>query len=383
MNSMKSHEESVDYFAPMDQTFAIAQPTPAPCDLPVFRSRLAATIPTAHETFAMTLTQLRYLVAIADSGLNITLAAERVHATQPGLSKQLRQLEDELGFQLFVRKGKSLDAVSHGGKQVLERARTILVEAANIRSIAADLRNEAHGELRIATTHTQARFALPAAIGALSQRYPQVSVHLQPGRDSEVLAQLELGRVDLAVISTAGAPPDAGISLPAYHWNRIVLAPRAHPLAASGQAITLDALAKLPLVSYESSLSADSSLRRAFDACDLQPQMAMTAGDADLIKTYVRAGLGIGVLAEMAMLASDTDLAVLPAEHLFPRCTTWIVLRRETVLREYTLEFITQFAPHLDRSDVARALSGDKAAGEWSAVPHWRERPLVALSNAA
>ena len=139
----------------------------------------------------MTLVQLRYLIAIADSGLNITLAAARVHATQPGLSKQLRQLEDELGFQLFVRKGKSLDAITHAGEQVIERARAILTEAANIRAIAADLRNEAYGELRIATTHTQARFALPPAIAALSNLYPQVSVHLQPTRDADVL---EIGR---------------------------------------------------------------------------------------------------------------------------------------------------------------------------------------------
>ncbi|WEN13541.1 LysR substrate-binding domain-containing protein [Rhodanobacter sp. AS-Z3] len=331
----------------------------------------------------MTLTQLRYLIAIADSGLNITLAAERVHATQPGLSKQLRQLEDELGFQLFVRKGKSLDTVTHAGQQVLERARIILAEAANIRSIAANLRNEAHGELRIATTHTQARFALPAAISALNQSYPQVSVHLQPGRDSEVLAQLEAGRVDLAVISTAGAPPDVGIALPAYHWHRAILAPRGHPLVARGQGRTLDALAKLPLVSYESSLKADSSLRRAFEARNLKPQIAMTAGDADLIKTYVRAGLGIGVLAEMAILPGDTDLATLPADHLFPQCTTWIVLRRESVLREYMLEFITQFAPHLDRRDVVRTLAGDAAAGKWTGVPHWRESPFAALSDAA
>jgi DNA-binding transcriptional LysR family regulator len=344
----------------------------------VFRPRPDPAIPTAHETIAMTLIQLRYLIAIADSGLNITLAAERVHATQPGLSKQLRQLEDELGFQLFVRKGKSLDAVTHAGRHVLERARTILAEAANIRSIAANLRNEARGELRIATTHTQARFALPAAIGALSQSYPQVSVHLQPGRDGEVLAQLEAGRVDLAVISSAGAPPSIGIALPAYRWQRVIVTPQGHPLAAKGQPPSLDELATLPLVSYDSSLKADSSLRRAFEAAGLRPQIAMTAGDADLIKTYVRAGLGIGVLAEMAMLDGDTDLQTLAADHLFPQCTTWIVLRRESVLREYVLEFIAQFAPHLGRRDVVRALAADTAPVEWSAVPHWRERPVAA-----
>lgn len=331
----------------------------------------------------MTLVQLRYLVAIADSRLNITLAAERVHATQPGLSKQLRQLEDELGFQLFVRKGKSLDTVTHAGRQVLERARTILAEAANIRAIAANLRNEAHGELRIATTHTQARFALPAAIGALSQSYPQVSVHLQPGRDGEVLAQLEAGRVDLAVISTAGAPPGVGIALPAYRWHRVIVTPQGHPLGSSGQPPSLDELATLPLVSYDSSLKADSSLRRAFEAVDLHPQIAMTAGDADLIKTYVRTGLGIGVLAEMAMLDSDTDLDTLSADHLFPQCTTWIVLRREGVVREYVLEFIRRFAPHLDRRDVMRALTGDAPATEWPMVPHWRGRQIVSLGDAA
>ncbi|MEO9215698.1 MAG: LysR substrate-binding domain-containing protein, partial [Rhodanobacter sp.] len=209
------------------------------------------------------------------------------------------------------------------------------------------------------------------------------SVHLQPSRDTEVLAQLEAGRVDLAVISSAGAPPNIGIALPAYRWHRVIVAPQGHPLTSDGQPPSLDQLAALPLVSYESSLKADSSLRRAFEAAGLRPQIAMTASDADLIKTYVRAGLGIGVLAEMAMLDSDTDLDTLPTDHLFPQCTTWIVLRRESVLREYVLEFITQFAPHLDRRDVVRALATDTAQAEWSAVPHWRERQVAALSDAA
>lgn len=330
----------------------------------------------------MTLVQLRYLVAIADSGLNITLAAERVHATQPGLSKQLKQLEDELGFRLFVRKGKSLDAVTHAGRQVLDRARAILAEAANIRSIAANLRNDAHGELRIATTHTQARFALPASIATLNQAYPQVSVHLQPGQDADVLAQLEAGRVDMAVISTAGAPPSIGIALPAYRWHRVVVAPGDHALARRSLPPTLAELAALPLISYDSSVKPESSLRRAFEAVGLEPQIAMTAGDADLIMTYVRAGLGIGVLAEMAMLSTDADLRVLPAEHLFPQCTTWIVLRRETVLREFVLAFIGQFAPHLDRRDVMRVLAADAPPANWPEAPHWRERP-VALPDAA
>lgn len=331
----------------------------------------------------MTLTQLRYLIAIADAGLNITLAAERVHATQPGLSKQLKQLEDELGFQLFMRRGKSLDTVTPAGQQVLERARVILAEAANIRSIAANLRHDASGELRIATTHTQARFALPAAIAALNLSYPQVRVQLQPVRDAEVLAQLESGHVDLAVISTAGTAPVAGIALPAYHWSRVILAPRNHPLASSAGPPTLMDLAALPLVSYESSLRADSSLQRAFAALGIVPQIVMTAGDADLIKTYVRAGLGIGILAEMAMQPSDmADLKALRADHLLPPCTTWIVLRREGVLREFVLEFIGQFAPHLDRREVVRALA-DAPHDPWPAAPHWRERAAALVSATA
>ncbi len=327
----------------------------------------------------MTLTQLRYLVAIADAGLNITLAAERVHATQPGLSKLLKQLEDELGFQLFHRKGRSLDSITHAGSHVLERARTILAEATNIRSIAANLRNESHGTLRVATTHTQARFALPGAVAALSRQYPQVSVHLLPSTDGDVIGLLEGGHVDLAIVSTSGtAPPGNGIALPAYRWNRIVVVPDSHALAHLERPPTLDELAAHPLVSYDSSLKPTSSLARAFHAANLHPQIAMTASDADLIKTYVRAGLGIGVLAEMAAAPGDADLRVLSADHLFAPCTTWIVLRKESVLREYALEFIGLFAPHLERRTVSRVLAGGGGATHWPAVPHWRDRVVEA-----
>ncbi len=323
----------------------------------------------------MTLIQLRYLVAIADASLNITLASQHVHATQPGLSKQLKKLEEELGFQLFVRKGKSLVSITHAGQQVMARARRILDEAANIRSIAANLRNEDQGELRIATTHTQARFALPEAISALNMQYPLVSVHLQPSGDSDVLAQLESGWADLAVVSTAGAPPPLGIALPAYRWNRVVLVPHKHPLTERNHDLTLQNLAKLPLVSYESSMKPESSLRHAFEAAGLSLQMAMTTGDADLIKIYVRAGLGIGILAEMAILPSDADLHALSADHLLPQCTTWIVLRRETVVREYVLDFIHALAPHLDRHTVIQALA-DPTPRSWPDTPHWRDRAI-------
>jgi len=321
----------------------------------------------------MTLTQLRYVVAIADSGLNITLAADRVHATQPGLSKQLKQLEDELGFQLFARKGRSLDAVTPQGAQVIERARTILAEAANIRAIAANLRSDDHGELSIATTHTQARFVLPPAVGALKRRYPQVSVHLKPHGDAQVMELLERGQVDLAIVSTAGAPPSDGLAVPLFRWQRAVIAPREHALAALGRIPRLADIARYPLVSYESSLRTDSSLRHAFTAAGLIPNFACTARDADLIKTYVRAGLGIGVLAQMAMTREDeADLRVFEADGLFPECTTWLVLRRDRVLRDYAIALVELVAPQIDGRTLRQVLAGN-AEPAWPAAPSWQE----------
>ncbi|HWI24557.1 MAG TPA: LysR family transcriptional regulator [Lysobacter sp.] len=319
----------------------------------------------------MTLTQLRYLVAIADSGLNITQAAERVHATQPGLSKQLKQLEDELGVLLFARKGRSLEAVTAAGSQVLTYARRVLAEAANIRSYAANQRSEAQGRLVIATTHTQARFVLPSAVAQVKRAYPQVSVHLQPTADDEVLDTLARGEADFALISTAGEVPAGGIAVPLFRWERKVLVPRSHPLAAGAAAPTLAQLAAHPLVSYESSNRHDSSLRRAFAAAGFTPQIAMTARDADLIKTYVRAGLGVGLLAEMALGAADEgDLRALPAPDAVPSCIAWAVLPRERVLREYALELLLAVAPQLDRRDLRRVVEGNQEPA-WPAPPTW------------
>jgi DNA-binding transcriptional LysR family regulator len=320
----------------------------------------------------MTLTQLRYFIAIADSGLNITTAADRVHATQPGVSKQLKQLEDELGFQLFSRKGKSLHAITPSGRQVLERARVIISEAANIRSIAADLRGEEAGDLAIATTHTQARFVLPGAIAALKQRYPDIGVHLKALGDAHVMEVFERGEADLAIVSTTDAPPDGGLAVPLFTWQRAIIAPRGHALASLQRPVTLADLARHPLVSYESSLRPESSLRQVFAAAALTPTFACTSRDADLIKTYVRAGLGVGILAEMALLAEDArDLQVLPAEELLPRCTTWLVLRRDRVPRSYALALVELIAPQLDRRDLHRALAGE-VPEHWPEAPRWQ-----------
>ena len=319
----------------------------------------------------MTLTQLRYLVAIADSGFNITQAAEKVHATQPGLSKQLKQLEDELGFQLFLRKGRSLEGVAPAGVKVIEHARRILAEAANIRSYAANERGEYSGRLLLATTHTQARYVLPRVIAELTRRYPKVSVDLFAAGDAEVLDKL--GEADFGLISTAGsAPPTSGMAVPLFRWQRVLLVQKTHPLASLGRPPSLAELARHPLISYESSTLPESSLQRAFAAIGVAPSIAMTARDANLIKTYVRTGMGAGLLAEMAVGArEDDDLRVIGAPPELPECITWAVVPRGRVLREYALALLHGLAPQIDPRDLRRILEGNLAP-DWPVPPRWQ-----------
>jgi LysR family transcriptional regulator, cys regulon transcriptional activator len=324
----------------------------------------------------MTLNQLRYLVAIADAGLNITLAAERVHATQPGLSRQIKQLEDELGFLLFTRKGRSLTMLTQAGEQVLAHARQMLDEAANIRALAANQRGERRGRLTLTTTHTQAHYVLPAAIAATRREFPAVSIRLQPSDESEILARLAHDGDVLAVISTSGAIPDAGVAVPLFRWKRKVLVQARHPFGKRRKAPSLRELSALPLVSYESSRKPESSLRRTFDAAALPLQLAMTAHDADLIKTYVRAGLGVGILAEMAVSPDDTDLRVLSTPDALPECITWAVLPRGRLLRDFTLRLLRELAPQIDPVDLRRAVAGN-AEPAWPEPPVWRRTPSV------
>lgn len=331
----------------------------------------------------MTLTQLRYIVAIVDAGLNITLAAERVHATQPGISRQLRQLEDELGFQMFVRKGKSLESITVAGAQVIDRARIILSEAANIRVLAANFRSENDGELVIVSTHTQARFVLPSAIAEIKRRYADVGIRLEPHGDTELMDLLGKGAADLAIVSTASAPPNAELAIPLFCWDRQILLTRDHPLAKLGRVPRIEELAEHALVSYESSLGAASSLRRAFVDAGCNLNLAVTARDADLIKTYVRSGLGVGVLAEMALSEEDhAEFHVFSTRDLLPTCTSWVVLQRDRVQRNYALDLIIALAPHIDRRDLVRVVQG-AAIADWPAPPHWNESGKRLLSARA
>jgi LysR family transcriptional regulator, cys regulon transcriptional activator len=302
----------------------------------------------------MKLHQLRYLAAVAQSGLNITAAAHKLHTSQPGVSKQIKLLEDELGFQIFVRAGRNLTRITPAGQQVIDRAMRILQEAHSIRSLSAELREEGKGSLSIGTTHTQARYVLPDVIREFRTRYPQVRLNLHQGTSEQIAEMVTSDRIDCAIATGSEQLFTDLTLLPCYRWHRTVIVPKAHPLADGGR-LTLRALAAYPLITYTFSFAGPSSLHEAFARASLVPNVAITARDADVIQTYVRLGLGVGIVAHMAVDARDPDLTALDAAHLFAAHTTWIGFRRGTLLRKYMYDFAQLLAPHLERRLVERA----------------------------
>jgi LysR family cys regulon transcriptional activator len=304
----------------------------------------------------VTLKQLKYLVGIVDSGLNITSAAERLYTSQPGISKQLKQLEGELGVQLFTRKGKSLAAVTPAGRDVVARARKILREVDNIRSLASDLTAEQEGTLSIATTHTQARYVLPEVVRAFRELYPRVDLELHQGTSEQIAELINTNKVDFAIATGSQHLFSHLTLLPIYRWNRIALVPLDHPLAQQTEPLDLKTLAEHPLVTYVFSVTGESSFKRAFHDQGLEPRVVFTARDADIIKTYVRMGLGVGVIASMAFECQDqADLKAIDVKSLFPEVTTWLGFPRDMVLRAYMVDFIHLLAPHFDPRDIRAA----------------------------
>ncbi|HEV2286646.1 MAG TPA: HTH-type transcriptional regulator CysB [Steroidobacteraceae bacterium] len=318
----------------------------------------------------MKLHQLRYLAAVAQSGLNITAAAHKLHTSQPGVSKQIKLLEDELGFQIFVREGRNLTRITPAGQQVIERALRILQEAQSIRDLSTELRDEGKGSLSIGTTHTQARYVLPDVIGAFLGRYPQVRLNLHQGTSEQIAEMVAGDRIDCAIATgSEGLFSDLTL-LPCYRWHRTVIVPKGHPLAAGGR-LTLRALAAYPLITYTFSFTGPSSLHEAFAKAALIPNVAITARDADVIQTYVRLGLGVGIVAHMAIDAADPDLVAIDATHLFAAHTTWLGFRRGTLLRKYMYDFAQLLAPHLERRLVERAHragSAEEVAGLFAGI---------------
>jgi len=305
----------------------------------------------------MKLQQLRYLCEVANQGLNLSKAAEILHTSQPGISKQIRLLENELGVDIFVRNGKRVVETTPPGRAILEIAERMLRDAKNLKQVGQEFANEASGSLSIATTHTQARYALPSAIKHFTARYPKVRLVLRQGNPTQIAELVTSGVADIAIATEAIELFSELVMLPCYQWNRCVIVPSRHPLLKLKE-LTLEAIAEHPIITYDFAFTGRSKINQAFDAKGLVPNVVLTAIDADVIKTYVELGLGIGILAQMAFEPSrDRHLRAIDAGHLFEPSTTRIGISRNSYLRKYVYDFIEMFAPHLDRATVAAAMT--------------------------
>jgi len=310
-------------------------------------------------TQRMNLQQLRYIHEVVRQGLNVSAAAEALFTSQPGVSKQIRQLEDELGVEIFARQGKRLVAVTEPGHEVLAIAARMLGDLDNLRQVGAEFNNESVGKLSIATTHTQACYVLPKVIHAFIERYPQVGLSLQQGNPPQVCELVRSGRADLVIATESVADYPELLSLPCYEWNHCIIAPLGHPILDS-TSLSLEEIARWPIVTYDSAFTGRNQINRAFQSHGLEARVVLTALDADVIKTYVRMELGIGIVARMAYDPSlDIGLGMLDAGHLFDSSVTHLGLRRNAWLRGYTYDFIELFAPHLTRRVIDHALKAD------------------------
>jgi len=303
----------------------------------------------------MTFQQLRFALEVARHDLNITDAARSLHTSQPGISKQIRQLESELGVEIFARHGKHLSHVTVAGEAVLHQARHVIGALDGVAAVARDLTDQHRGELSIATTHTQCRYVLPPVINRFRERFPGVSLQLHQGSPRHIAGSAVDGTADFAIATEALELYRDLVMMPCYRWNRAVLVPTGHPLAQESR-LSLEKLAEFPLITYTFGFTGRSRLDEAFRARSLQPQVVLTAADADVIKTYVRLGLGVGIVATMAHdPMQDPDLLAIDASHLFAPSTTRVGFRRGMYLRGYMYDFIEMFAPHLGPELVREA----------------------------
>jgi len=304
----------------------------------------------------MNLQQLRYLNEVVRQGLKISGAADALFTSQPGISKQIRQLEDELGIEIFVRNGKRIVAITEPGKAVLEIAQRMLHDMENIKQVGQEFYAQDSGQLTIATTHTQARYALPQVVKQFIERYPRVKLGLHQGSPIQIAEQVLNGEADIGIATESLSLYDDLIVLPGYEWHHCVITPPHHALLKE-KTLTLEAIARYPIITYDFAFTGRGKINEAFQEAGITPNIALTAIDADVIKTYVELGLGVGILAHMSFIPErDKHLRMLEAGHLFKPSTTRIAIRRNEYLRGYTYNFIELFAPHLTREVVSRAM---------------------------
>ena len=314
----------------------------------------------------MKLQQLRYLVEVSRRGLNVSEAAEALYTSQPGVSKQIKMLEDELGIIVFERSGKRLTGITEPGKAVLEISNRILREAENLKRVGEEYAGGDSGSLVIATTHTQARYALPQVVKRFTERYPRVRLNLHQGSPTQIAEWAANGEADIAIATEALDHVPNLVTMPCYQWSHCVIAPAGHPILEQGP-LSLSVLARFPLITYDPAFTGGGRISSAFERHGLTPNVVLSAIDADVIKTYVSLGLGLGIIARIAFDPErdgrQNGLVALDAGHLFESNTTRLALRRGTYLRRYEYDFIELFAPHLTRKAVEKSMEGALSGG--------------------
>ena len=307
----------------------------------------------------MKLQQLKYISEVARHNLNVSATAQSLYTSQPGISKQIRMLEDELGVEIFARSGKHLTRITPAGQAIIELADDILRQSENIKRVAQEYSDDRKGTLTIATTHTQARYALPSVIEQFIEKYPQVSLHMHQGTPMQIAEMAADGTADFAIATESLELFNDLVMMPCYTWNRCIVVRRDHPLAQRSD-LSLEEVAQYPIVTYVFGFTGRSKLDEAFSARGLTPRVVFTAADADVIKTYVKLGLGIGIIARMAFdEVKDSELVALDAAHIFDSSITKIGFQRGLSLRGYMFDFIQMFAPHLQREAVLESQSQD------------------------
>jgi LysR family cys regulon transcriptional activator len=304
----------------------------------------------------MKIQQLKYIIGVANNDFNISKTADLFFTSQPGVSKQIGMLEDELNVKIFERHGKMLTGITPVGKIILSKAEEIADKLESIKRVAQEHADDSIGSLTIATTHCQARYILPDTILNFTNKFSGVSLHMQQGTPIQICESASKGTADLAIASEGMASYDNLIVIPCYSWNRIIVVPPSHPLASS-TLLTLEMLSQYPIVTYIRGFTGRSQFDNAFENKGLTPDVVFTATDTDIIKAYVRTGLGIGVIASIAYDRNvDSDLVAIDVSHLFEPGVTKIVLKRGVTIRSYVREFIKLFAPHLTDSFINHAV---------------------------
>jgi len=314
---------------------------------------------TSRAKRSMNFQQLRAVRETARSGFNLTEVAGVLHASQPGISRQIRELEEELGVEIFVRAGKRLTGLTPPGEAVLPIVERLLLDAENLKRVGADFSAQDTGRLSIAATHSQARYALPMVVRDFRRMYPRVTLHLHQGSPRQVAEMLLSGEADLGVASEALSDYAQLLALPCYRWTHSIVVPPGHDLLGLPGLVSLTELARFPIITYELGYTGRTRIDEAFTGAGLTPDIVLSAMDADVLKTYVELGMGVGIVASIAFDGErDRTLRALDARHLFDVNLTQLAIRRGTWLRGYVHAFIESFAPTLTRAVVERALAG-------------------------